>query len=383
MRQLVFTVLQFYATVLIAQEKALPRTPYYWLKDARTKVTAKDTSGVFASLKMAVQTGLYDPQAILGPKAFIDILSKEQKENLEKGVLINRKRIEKPSALQIITTDIRNFWELFPHINDSSAKEKIWDKYILNGSVGLQTFYQIRMNNDLEKFIRKIKSIQKYYSSIRYVSNQFQFLKPQFVTAAKKLERLYPQSIFPPIYFLIGNLNNVGTVDGYAGLLIGTEHLCRHQEVDTSQLSDFDKVVLFDSSLAVPLITHEYVHIQQKNKTEETLLEYAIMEGAADFVTYLVTGKFTDTQVYSFGFSNEQMIWEHFQQEMNGDNFDNWLFNTYNPKTGYPGNLGYFIGYRICESFYQKSTDKRQAIKEILQISDFKEFLSKSGYTGL
>lgn len=62
------------------------------------------------------------------------------------------------------------------------------------------------------------------------------------------------------------------------------------------------------------------------------------------------------------------------------ENTDDWLFNTYNPETGYPGNLGYFIGFRICESYYNQATNKQRAIKEMLEIQDFERFLKESKY---
>ena len=42
--------------------------------------------------------------------------------------------------------------------------------------------------------------------------------------------------------------------------------------------------------------------------------------------------------------------------------------------------LGYYIGYKICESYYQSAKDKKQAIKDILEIKDFNQFLIDSKY---
>jgi uncharacterized protein YjaZ len=139
-------------------------------------------------------------------------------------------------------------------------------------------------------------------------------------------------------------------------------------------------MVIFNFDQTVPIILHEYVHLQQKNKPESTLLEYAIMEGAADFITYLILGKYTNPEVFEFGFANEEKLWEQFEAQMMGKDTDDWLFNAYNPETAYPGNLGYFIGFRICESFYHKASDKTKAIKEMLEIKDFEQFLSDSAY---
>jgi len=54
-----------------------------------------------------------------------------------------------------------------------------------------------------------------------------------------------------------------------------------------------------------------------------------------------------------------------------------WLYNSTPEK---PADLGYWVGYRIVKSYYQRSPDKRQAIREILQMTDPKGFLAKSGW---
>lgn len=379
--------LLFSGIILMAQDKQALNTPYYWLKQAGNKAAAKDMNGVFMAMKNAADAGLYDVDPLIKNKLIQDILSTQQKALLEKRILANRSKIEKPAGIKVITTDITRFWKLYPYLTDSAITDAAAETiflldYILKGSAGLQTFYQIRMNNNLHRFIKKIRSTQRFYSSIQQVSKNFDALRPKFIAAANKLEKLYPASVFPPIYFLVGHLNNVGTADGYAGLLIGTEHLCSHKNIDTSQLTAVDKMVLFDSSLSVPLIIHEYVHFQQKNKPERTLLEFAIMEGVADFITYLLTGAYTNQEVYKYGFAHEQEIWKHFVREMSGENTDNWLFNTYNPETGYPGNLGYFVGFRICEKYFATSQNKKQSIYELLNIRDFDQFLLKSHYSG-
>jgi hypothetical protein len=44
------------------------------------------------------------------------------------------------------------------------------------------------------------------------------------------------------------------------------------------------------------------------------------------------------------------------------------------------GDLGYFIGYEISEEYYKNSTDKKQAIVEIIGMSDPVRFLELSRY---
>jgi len=383
MKYLLSAILLFIMVLNVtAQTTPAFNTTYYWLKEASSKAATNDTTGCLSSIDKAIQAGLFDTSVITGSKTFTGILSQQQKASFTQKILFNRSQIATPSSIQLITEDIDRFWQWYPAINKADAETVFMKEYIEKGSKGLQTFFQIRMNNSLDAFIKKIRSSQLFYNSIKDATMQFTTMRPQFVAAASQLENLYPESVFPPIYFLIGNLNNVGTADGYAGLLIGTEHLCRHQHIDTSQLTVIDKMVLFDTALAVPLIVHEYVHFQQKNKPEQTLLELSIMEGVADFITYLVTGKYTNSEVYQYGFSNEAKLWTDFSKTMNSENIDAWLFNAFDPQTGYPGNLGYFIGFRICESYYNRSADKSTAIKELIEIKDFNRILAVSGYKG-
>ena len=68
-----------------------------------------------------------------------------------------------------------------------------------------------------------------------------------------------------------------------------------------------------------------------------------------------------------------------FKTEMNGTNLSNWLAQG-DQATGWPTNSGYYIGYKTCEAYYGVAKDKQQAIKDILEIKDFNQFLKESIY---
>jgi hypothetical protein len=376
--------LNFSAMILlfftITMAKAQEDTPYYWLAKARAAIIYNDTLLGIESIEKAIQFGLFDHQALSNSSVFAFLAFDERGGHLWEGICRNRQILSDPKNLSVETGDIVRFWENFDLINEKETEDIFFKNYIKDGSIGLKTFYDIRMNRNLVKYLERIRSLQGYYQSIRTTSMKFESLRPEFVKAAQKLKELYSEAIFPPIYFLMGSLNNVGTPDGYAGMLIGAEHLCKTPDADLDSLTEFDRMVIFDFAQTVPIIVHEYVHLQQKNKPERTLLEYTIMEGAADFVTYLILGQYTNPDVFKFGFANEKRLWEQFEKEMQTEDTDNWLFNSYNSETGYPGNLGYFIGFRICESYFNQALDKKLAIKQILEIQDFDRFLEESKY---
>ena len=45
-----------------------------------------------------------------------------------------------------------------------------------------------------------------------------------------------------------------------------------------------------------------------------------------------------------------------------------------------PHDLGYIVGARIVESYYNRMESKEKAVKDILAVTDYQEFLKKSGY---
>jgi uncharacterized protein YjaZ len=52
------------------------------------------------------------------------------------------------------------------------------------------------------------------------------------------------------------------------------------------------------------------------------------------------------------------------------------------PSDGRPADLGYFIGYRIAQAYYEKSTHKEKAIADIISggHGDVRALLAASGY---
>jgi len=56
-----------------------------------------------------------------------------------------------------------------------------------------------------------------------------------------------------------------------------------------------------------------------------------------------------------------------------------WLYNGNSIKDR-PADLGYYMGYKIAEAYYKNAADKKQAVRDILEIKDFAAFLKASRY---
>ncbi|MBD3583569.1 gliding motility protein GldB-related protein [Flavobacterium selenitireducens] len=377
MKNLIMWALMCTALSTAAQTKHFD-TPFNWIGQAKQLATS-DTIAAKAAIESAVKAGLFDVSAI-SAKSLSGIVKGDFGHRMASEISSNREKLQDPETLEISTGDIDRFWTVF----DQGTKEaEDWfSRYVAQGSKGLRTFFDVRMRSSTSRLAEAVVAKKDFYASIRKPSLEIKALRPEFVKAAKKLEAIYPEAIFPPVYFFIGSLNNVGTPDGFAGMLIGTEHLCRTRETDLGPLSDFEKSIVFDKNLIVPIVVHEYVHMQQKNVPEATLLDFAIMEGAADFIAFLITGRHTNPEVFAYGSANEAEVWRKFNSQMDGDNLDEWLFNSKDERTGMPANMAYFVGFRICEAYYAKAPDKQLAVRELLEIQDFRKILKRSGYSG-
>lgn len=128
-------------------------------------------------------------------------------------------------------------------------------------------------------------------------------------------------------------------------------------------------------------IVHEQVHYQQSNSDaahENTLLAYAIREGSADFIAGLIAGENKKKPAFIYGEQHEKDLWEQFNTDMEGFDINKWMYNAGTEEK--PGDLGYYVGYKIVQAYYMGSYDKKQAIDDILNIKDFHAFLKRSGY---
>ena len=352
------------------------------LNGATAKMATRDTAAAIKLIQLAATKGMYDTGYITYRGSLNFVTKTPAWEGIKQTIRSNAEKYSDPEKMEIITSDIDKFWSLYDKLDDPNADEILMNEYIMKGSQGLKTFFEVRLSWRASQLITAVRDYGKYYESIRETSLSLKNYIPTIKAAAAKLKTIYPESIFPPTTFFIGNINNFGTADGGAGQLIGAEFLCDLKTADTSQLNRWQKSALTDTSKILGIIIHELIHIEQQTASPDNLLARAINEGAADFVSELVLGFNLNSRIHAYGNANEKALWEKFKKQMDGTKTDDWLYNGLDDKRGYPADLGYYMGYKICEAYYNKAQDKKQAVKDILTIQDFEKFLSDSGYNG-
>lgn len=290
-----------------------------------------------------------------------------------------------PNEVRLVTSDIDHFWLAYDMSEGKTTEEKIdifESEYFAKGSIGLKDFIDSRIES-AEGLVEVIEAKPKYYASIRESSTRVLELTDQIRGYMHNWKKLYDKAVFPDVYFLIGKMNSGGTTSSN-GLLIGTEISCRTDNLPKDELNEWYLEVLKPVEDIPFIVIHELIHTQQAyDFRENTLLGHSVFEGAADFLGELATGKHINPHLHSYGEAHETELWESFSNEMLQTDFSNWLYNGGNSTGARPADLGYYVGYKICEAYYEKTADKKTAIEDILAIKDGPDalrFLTKSGY---
>jgi len=66
---------------------------------------------------------------------------------------------------------------------------------------------------------------------------------------------------------------------------------------------------------------------------------------------------------------------------MNGQDVGRWLYKQGTASADRPGDLAYFVAYRICKAYYDAASDKAAAIRDIIQVKGgATTFLAQNGY---
>lgn len=285
-----------------------------------------------------------------------------------------------PDAARLVTEDIPRFWAAFDGATLQDAAERFQTLYIDRGTPGLQGFLRGRIGNG-RLLAASVAARPRFYAAIRGATMAIDTAAPvkrAIRESFHRLRDLYPDAVFPDVYFLVGRLNSGGTA-APAGLLIGAEMYARTDATPLDELGSWERAVITSADALPAIVAHELIHYQQRGDRETTLLARALTEGAADFVGELIAGRIINRAQHEYGDAHEAALWAEFEPAMRGTDVSAWMYQG-DKAQGRPADLGYYVGYRICRAFYERAADRRAAIARILAIGNAEAFLTESGY---
>lgn len=265
--------------------------------------------------------------------------------------------------------DVERFYRLYDSVQGHPSAEQLQRDYLDAGSEGLHHFAKARRITGEAIAANLAKNPQAYIDAKRCME-VLPDTRNRLRASLRKLVELYPEARLPTVTIAVGRGKPVGTASAGTGVQIGLEALCATDWLNPDLEDRF-----------VHVIAHEYVHVQQVPafvETEQaTVLESALMEGAAEFVGELISGEVAYLHLKQNTKGQELAIETKFQADMDKRDLSDWIYNS---KPGNPGDLGYWVGYRIVKSYYQNASDKRQALHDIIGLQDARAFLARSGW---
>lgn len=245
-------------------------------------------------------------------------------------------------------------------------------RYLADASPGLREFMAMRRITP-ERIATALRDKPDLYRDARGCAATLGNVRGRLTMAADRLAKLYPPAIFPPITIAISRGAPVAAANSQ-GLYVSLEALCAAKFFEPD-----------DEDRFVHVIAHEYIHAQQPlaqvESDSDTVLHAALVEGAAEFVAEKISGSVAATHLHRWTAGREAAVERAFVAEKDGKaNDSRWVYNQLGTKD-WPGDLGYWVGYRIVKSYYERAPDKAAAIKAIIEMRDPAAFLAASGWT--
>jgi len=276
------------------------------------------------------------------------------------------------ARVTIVTSDVDRFYALYDDPVLAAQPEMVAARYLATPTPGLAEFMVMRRITP-EKLAAALQKKPQVFADARGCAANLPEVRARLVAATDRLAQLYPAAKFPPITIAIGRATTAGTANA-KGLYIGLEALCAAKFIEAD-----------DEDRFVHIIGHEYVHAQQPlaqvEDREESVLRAALVEGAAEFIAEKTTGSVGYPLLHIWAKGRETELETAFLAEKDAKAIGSrWLYNRQG-SDGWPGDLGYWVGYRVAKAHYEGASDKAKAIREIIEMEDPAAFLAESGWT--
>lgn len=281
-----------------------------------------------------------------------------------------------PLTVEIQLDDAERFVALFERTNGQPTAEDIQRDYLDPGSYGVEIFTPGRIV-DAKRLAGRIASRGEEYR------RAIEVCLPIVEAAHGDLRSIYlgltgalPDAKLPQVYVLFGAGNSGGTA-GPGAQVLGLEVLCRIAQDE----ADMRRKLRY-------LFAHETVHALQRQEREggadDELLQSVLAEGAADFIARLVTGEEPDLDRAAWALPREAELiglldadFDRVRDHAEGHEQarKRWVGNYSSAPGGWPGELGYWMGLRIWERYWNHSIDKQAALQRMLTIENPREIL--------
>lgn len=323
-----------------------------------------------------IRLKILDKRALKAYKSMQKILAKENKRNIQ-------------------TLDITHFWEAYDSLStatDAADSISIIQRlYIDRATAGFKQFIAVRPEMNAYNYYMALRQFPKFYASLRGNTMEVFNAQSEVAFVFDQFKEAYDNFTPFKVCFAIGVLSTGGTVTSDY-VLIGAELTCSDICMDLSEFTEAPYNQLLphlsykgDITQKIRnIVAHECVHTQQVQDLNEeeitcSLLHACLSEGICDFVGEYLVGEQINSNLQEYGLNHKESVLQAFFEDPCSGEIEDWLYN-YGRFEDKPADLGYYVGYVFAEAFFEQATDKKQAIRQLIEFRNAAYILDKGGF---
>ena len=285
-----------------------------------------------------------------------------------------------PFQVDFVYDDVERFWAAFDSTEGKTLPEQvdIYQKMYLDQATDGFRSWIVKRSKTAQQLAEGIEAMRPFYVSIRDNTLSVSSMEKEVRAGFLALKYLYPEALFPNVYFFVCHFFSTGSTTTDLGLMISAETVSIDEKTPLDAIPEIHRPMVKSMTQAtVPsLVLHESIHFQQADYDVTNLLELSIREGSADFISELCTGRLQNDPVHRYASSKRQALWKEFNSKMLTNNFTGW---RYIPKDR-PAGLAYWMGYQISEAYFINAPDKLKAIHYLINTDDYHSVYEESKF---
>jgi hypothetical protein len=295
----------------------------------------------------------------------------------------------------VADTDLQNFRQAYQQLAHANSREDslliLETQYFRKGTAAFKAFARKKKITPLS-LCESLARYPSFYASLHALPPPTEEMTAMQAAIDPVFSQYFKSFKTPAVYLVMGDLSVGGTVYGNT-VFICWEMVASNTALNKSELPPYLKTITEKADMA-SYLAHETVHTLQKGfplgdlfpmirHGKNSLLHACILEGSADFIAHTLLGLNLNAHLQAYGLANECLLWQRFQQDFQTNPFayNEWLY-TYAPRDGRPADLGYFLGFKVCEAYVEQTTDQAKALAMLLRKGKYKKVYARSGYRG-
>ncbi len=284
-----------------------------------------------------------------------------------------------PLTAAVHVDDAQRFARLFSAGTTSTAE--LQNGYLDGAGRGVQVFTPHRIENAANLAAAVADRQADYAHAIATCLPLAQALNAELRAVYLAYRGMLPEKPLPAVHLVFGAANSGGTASPDAQV-IGLEVMCGRGTSPEAFRAGMRRI-----------FAHETVHswqTQPGSEPADLLIYAALAEGVPDLLAELVTGLAPSPERAAFGGAREALIWRQFEADrvavLAGDKtvLRRWFGNAGatldGVAQGWPSELGYWVGQQIARAYFERASDKRTALRELIDNRDPGAVLQASGY---